>query len=205
MRCAGERLMRDMARPEEMGRTKTTREMDEAVDRLKAVQQTLAPRVRELRDMDEWRRFANAQQQEQLIAMAEAIVLSLKNEDETGKSSDLPATARALKELHAKWQEVADAPRQHAQRLWDRFRSATDFIRTRCESYFAKLRDDLVVNLEKKTAIVTEAGALANSSDWGKGGEIQELQTAGWRLPCCQRPQLPHRFRPPATVFLASP
>jgi hypothetical protein len=204
----GERLMRDMgAALDEMGRTKTTREMDEAVDRLKAVQQTLAPRVRELRDMDEWRRFANAQQQEQLIAMAEAIVLSLKNEEETGKSSDLPATARALKELHAKWQEVADAPRQHAQRLWDRFRSATDFIRTRCESYFAKLRDDLVVNLEKKTAIVTEAEALANSSDWGKtAAKFQELQTAWLAIgpvPRHAARDLPHRFRTACNSFFS--
>jgi hypothetical protein len=204
----GERLMRDIgAALDEMGRTKTTREMDEAVDRLRAVQQTLAPRVRELRDMDEWRRFANAQQQEQLIAMAEAIVLSLKNEDETGKPSDLPATARALKELHAKWQEVADAPRQHAQRLWDRFRSATDFIRTRCESYFAKLRDDLVVNLEKKTAIVTEAEALANSSDWGKvAAKFQELQTA-WLavgpVPRHAARDLPHRFRTACNLFFS--
>ena len=204
----GERLMRDMgAALDEMGRTKTTREMDEAVDRLRAVQQTLAPRVRELRDMDEWRRFANAQQQEQLIAMAEAIVLSLKNEDETGKPSDLPATARALKELHAKWQEVADAPRQHAQRLWDRFRSATDFIRTRCESYFAKLRDDLVVNLEKKTAIVTEAEALATSSDWGKvAAKFQELQTA-WLavgpVPRHAARDLPNRFRTACNLFFS--
>ncbi len=29
-----------------------------------------------------------------------------------------------------------------AQRLWDRFRTATDFIRSRCEGYFAKMREE---------------------------------------------------------------
>src|SRR5579862_1550723 len=204
----GERLMRDIAAGlDEASRSGSTREIDEAVERLRAVQHTLAPRVRELRDMDEWRRFANAQQQEQLIAMAEAIVLSLKNEDETGKPSDLPATARALKELHAKWQDVADAPRQHAQRLWDRFRSATDYIRTRCESYFAKLRDDLAVNLEKKTAIVAEAEAFANSTDWGKAAaKFQELQTA-WQaigpVPRHAARELPQRFRAACNQFFS--
>ena len=92
--------------------------------------------------------------------------------------SDLAATARALRELHAKWQEVAEAPRHVAQRLWDRFRTATDFIRSRCEGYFAKLREERESTLQKKTAVVDEAEALAASTDWAKAAaRFQELQT----------------------------
>src|SRR5262245_26918616 len=109
--------------------------------------------------------------------MADAIVHSLKTDEEAGKPSDLAATARALRELHAKWHEVADAPRQTAQRLWDRFRTATDFIRSRCETYFAKLREDRAAALEKKSAVVTEAEALATSTDWAKAAvRLQQLQ-----------------------------
>jgi hypothetical protein len=162
----GDRLMRDIGTGlEESAKVEASREITEAAAALRALQEQVAPRVRELREMDEWRRFANAQRQEQLIAMAEAIVLSLKQEVEQGKTSDLAATARALKELHAKWQEVAEAPRNVAQRLWDRFRVATDFIRARCEPHFQKLRDERAANLEKKTALVLEAEALAASSD----------------------------------------
>ena len=92
--------------------------------------------------MDEWRRFANAQPQEELIAMAEAIVASLKAEEEAGTETDLAATAKALRELQSRWREVADAPHHAAQRLWDRFKAATDFIRSRCEIYFAQLRQE---------------------------------------------------------------
>src|SRR5256885_6640101 len=95
-------------------------------------------------------RFANAQQQEQLIAMAEAIVASLKSDTDASKESDLIATARALRELNAKWQDVAEAPRHSAQRLWDRFRTATDFIRSRCEGYFSRLREERTTNLQRK-------------------------------------------------------
>ena len=52
---------------------------------LRKLQEQVAPRVRELREMDDWRRFANAQRQEQLIAMAEAIVVSLKARGRTGQ------------------------------------------------------------------------------------------------------------------------
>ncbi len=148
---------------------------------MRKLQEQVAPRVHELREMDEWRRFANAQQQEKLIAMAEAIVASLKAEEEAGTPSDLAATARALRELHAKWHEVAEAPRNVAQRLWDRFRTATDDIRSRCAVHFAKLREERTVNLEKKQAIVEQAEALVSSSDWVKTAErYRELQ-AEWQ------------------------
>jgi hypothetical protein len=189
------------------GRHEPSPDLDAAVARLREQQTTIAPRVRELREMDEWRRFANAQQQERLIAMAAAIVASLKSDEEAAKTSDLAATARALKELHSKWQEVADAPRQSAQRLWDRFRTETDFIRSRCETYFVKQREELATNLTRKTAIVGEAEALAQSADWTKAtARFQELQTE-WRalgaVPRSDARDLAQRFRTACNAFFS--
>ena len=208
----GERLMRDLGTAfEELGKAdranKDAKDVEDAAARLRTLQEAVAPRVRDLREMDEWRRFANAQQQEKLIAMAEAIVSSLKSDEEAGKDSDLAATARALKELHAKWGEVAEAPRQSAQKLWDRFRGATDFIRARCEGYFAKLREERGANLERKTAIVEEAEALSTSTDWAKSmARLQELQ-AEWQklgpVPRDAAKDLAHRFRTACNLFFA--
>jgi hypothetical protein len=204
----GDRLMRDINTGlEGVGRIESSKDIEEAVGRLRGFQEKVAPRVRELREMDDWRRFANAQRQEQLIAMAEAIVLSLKNDETAGTTSDLAATARALRELHAKWQEVAEAPRQSAQRLWDRFRTATDFIRSRCESYFSKMREERVESLQKKTVLVEEAEALANSNDWGRAaGRLRELQTA-WQesgaVPRDAGRDLAVRFRAACNAFFS--
>ena len=202
----GERLMRDITAAFDLAhKAPAAKEIDESVARLHALQEQIAPRVRELRDMDEWRRFANAQRQEQLIAMAEAIVGSLKSDDEAGKTSDLAATARALRELHTKWHEVAEAPRQNAQRLWDRFRVATDFIRARCETYFSKLREDRQASLEKKTALVTEAEELASSTDWAKAAvRLQQLQKEWQELGPVSRDsgrELAQRFRSACSTF----
>lgn len=202
----GERLMRDLsAGLEEASHGEPTRELQDAMGRVRSIQEKVAPRVRELREMDEWRRFANAQQQEQLIAMAEAIVASLKSDVETGKDSDLIATARALRELNAKWQEVAEAPRHSAQRLWERFRTATDVIRRHCEGYFAKLREERGTNLQKKTSLVEEAEVLAVSTDWAKGtARFQELQTEWQQLGPVPRDaarDLAHRFRTACNQF----
>ncbi len=202
----GDRLLRDIVAGL-AGPTDASPEIADAVRTLRALQEKVAPRVHELREMDDWRRFANAQRQEQLIAMAEAIVLSLKNEEQSSSASGLPATARALRELHAKWQDVADAPRQSAQKLWDRFRTATDFIRSRCEPYFAKLRDERQASLEKRTALVEEAESLASSSDWGRtAARFQELQTLWQELGPGPRDavrELGQRFRAASNTFFA--
>ena len=59
------------ARGHDLIHAEGSKDIQEATGRLRSLQERVAPRVRELREMDEWRRFANAQQQEQLIAMAE--------------------------------------------------------------------------------------------------------------------------------------
>jgi hypothetical protein len=204
----GERLMRDIsAGLEAAGAAGTGRDLDQAAAALRALQEQVAPRVRELREMDEWRRFANAQRQEQLISMAEAIVNSLKTEESAGQPSDLAATARALRELHAEWQQVAEAPRQTAQRLWDRFRTATDFIRSRCEPFFAQRRDERAAAARKRAAIVEDAEALASSSDWVKtASRLQELQ-GEWqglgRLVTDNDRELGQRFRTACNAFFS--
>jgi Domain of Unknown Function (DUF349) len=206
----GDRLMRDIgAGLQEVDpvRREVTPEMEDAAAKLRSLQEKVAPRVRELREMDDWRRFANAQRQEQLIAMAEAIVASLKSDEEASKQADLPATAKALRELHVKWQEVAEAPRHSAQRLWDRFRVATDFIRARCETYFAQIREERTTNLQKKAVLVEEAEALATSSDWSRtAARLQELQAAWQQTGTVPREagrDLGLRFRAAFNTFFA--
>ena len=202
----GERLLRDVtAAIDGAASGEITKDISEALAGLRAQQEAVAPRVKELRDMDEWRRFANAQQQEQLIAMAEAIVASLKEDEEAGKITELAVTAKALREFHTRWQEVADAPRHSAQRLWDRFKMATDFIRSRCEVYFAKLRDERGANMAAKATLVEEAEGLADSTDWAKAAaRFLELQKA-WEdtgpVPRESARDLAQRFRAACNTF----
>jgi hypothetical protein len=204
----GDRLMRDIKTAlDALPAGDAGRDLDRAASRLRSLQEEVAPRVHELREMDEWRRFANAQQQEKLIAMAEAIVASLRAEEAAGKESDLAATARALRELHARWHEVAEAPRNVAQRLWDRFRAATDDIRARCAVHFAKLREERDTNLQKKSALIEEAEALAASTDWVKTTErYRELQ-AEWQavgpVPREAARELFQRLRTASNAFFA--
>ena len=204
----GDRLMRDITTGlEGAARAGSSHALDEATAQLRELQGRVAPRVRELREMDDWRRFANAQRQEQLITMAEAIVASLQADEAAGATPDLAATAKALRELHTEWQQAAEAPRQSAQRLWDRFRLATDFIRGRCEPFFAKRREERAASAQKRAAIVEECEALADSTEWAKAAvRFQELQNEWQAL---GRPagdtdrDLSQRFRTACNSFFA--
>ncbi|MCC6763907.1 MAG: DUF349 domain-containing protein, partial [Deltaproteobacteria bacterium] len=201
----GERLLRDLAAAiGEIG-ARTTKETREVVATLRAVQEQVTPRVQELRDMDDWRRFANVQQQEELIAMADAIVASLKAEEEAGTASDLAATAKALRELHLRWQEVAAVPHHVGRRLWERFKAATDFIRSRCEVYYAALRQERSANLAAQATLVEQAEALADSTDWARtAARLRELQKA-WEdtgpAPREAGRELARRFRAACNTF----
>jgi hypothetical protein len=202
----GERLLRDVTTTlENVDTGKTTKEIGVALAALRTFQDPLARRVKELRDLEEWRRFGNAQRQEELIATAETLVSSLKVADEAGAASDLAAGANSLREFQSQWQKVADVPPQSAPQLWSRFKTATDFIRSRCEMHFAKLRQERSTNLAAKAALVVQAEELANSTEWSKtAARFQELQKA-WEdtasVPGEQARNLAQRFRTACNTF----
>lgn len=174
----GERLLRDLATAlDNVGKGESTKEIATAFATLRALQEPIALRVKELRDLDEWRRFGNVQRQGELAAAAESIVTALKAEEEAGAASDLAAAANALRELQSQWKTVADVPQHGARQLWGRFKAATDDIRSRCEVHFAQVRQERSANLAAKAAIVAEAETLAKSTEWVKTAtRLQELQ-----------------------------
>jgi hypothetical protein len=103
---------------------------------------------------------------------------------------------------------VAEAPRHSAQRLWDRFRTATDFIRKQCEVHFAEQREQQAEYLAAKTALVEEAESLASSTNWIKtAARFQELQEA-WKtvgpVPREAARDLSQRFRTASNTFFAN-
>ncbi|HOC18152.1 MAG TPA: DUF349 domain-containing protein [Vicinamibacterales bacterium] len=144
---------------------------DEVTRRLKAVIAALVPRAQELRDMDEWQRWANAGVQEELCRQVEALV----------QEEDLAVAARQLREAQARWKQVATAPRDRSQALWNRFKAACDAVRARCDVYYATRAEEQAASQARKQALCEQAEALSGSSDWVRTAEgIQKLQ-AEWK------------------------
>lgn len=148
-------------------------EREELIERLKAALGALAPKLHELREMDEWKRFANAAVQEELIAQTEA----LRTKYDIEKPEDIEKAARELHEIQERWKSAAEAPRAQAQTLWHRYRQAADPIQEKAREFFAKREGERQENLQKKLALCDRAEALADSTDWIKtADELKKLQ-----------------------------
>lgn len=143
----------------------------EIARRLKAAQAALIPKLQELRDADEWRRWANVGVQEQLVAKMEAL----------RALADPEAIAREVRELQEKWREVADAPRAQAETLWHRFKAAHDEAWAQCQAHFAAVAEARAANLASKLALCEQAEALAESSDWIQTAETLKRLQAKWK------------------------
>jgi hypothetical protein len=169
---AADRALRDVrAALADVPPLPSRQDFESVSERLKAAQNALAPRVRDLREVSEWQRWANVGIQEQLCEKMEA----LRGE------SDPEAIARRIHELQQQWRLSADVPRPQGETLWKRFKAAHDELWARCEAHFASQAEARAVNLTTKNALCERAEALAGSSNWVQTAEeIKGLQ-AEWK------------------------
>ena len=169
---AGDRALREIRTAlEDRSPLPTKQDRQDIQARLEAVRAVVGPRVQELRDADEWQRWANLQVQEELSREMEA----LKAEE------NLEAAGRRMRELQNRWKQVALAPRAQGEAMWRRFKTAQDEVFGRTSAHVAAQNEDRTGNLARKQALCERAEALADSSDWVKTAtEIQQLQ-AEWK------------------------
>ncbi len=169
---AGDRALREIRTVlEQRVPLPSKKDRQEIHARLEQARAVIGPKVQELRDADEWQRWANLQVQEELCREMEA----LKTEENAETAS------RRMRELQARWKEVALAPRTQGETMWRRFRTAQDEIFNRTASYFAAQNAERAANLAKKQALVERAEAMADSTDWVKtAAQMQALQ-AEWK------------------------
>jgi len=169
---AGDRALREIrAAIDQRTPLPSKKDRQEIMARLEEARSKLAPRVQELRDADDWQRWANLQVQEELTREMEALK-DVENVEEV---------ARRMRDLQSRWKQVAAAPRVQGEALWRRFKAAQDDAYQRTESFFAAQNQERAANLARKQELCARAEALADSTDWVKtAAEIQKLQ-AEWK------------------------
>ncbi|HEY0872132.1 MAG TPA: DUF349 domain-containing protein [Vicinamibacterales bacterium] len=177
-----DRIVRDLRTAIEAPPVMAIRDQAALVERLRQAMTAINPRLLELREMDEWKRFANAAVQEELIAKAEALRAKFPfDTPELLKPEDLDQAAKELHEIQDRWKGAADAPRAQAQALWHRFRQAIDPIQGHVRVHFARRAEERKGNLERKMALIERAEALADSTDWVKTAEEFKKLQAEWQ------------------------
>ena len=192
-----DRAVRDLKSAMDAPPAVPAREQHALVERIKAAMAIMAPKLHDLREMDEWKRFANAAVQEELIAKVEALrtkysldgtsvaASEVKADGTTEvtppKPEDIEKAAHELHEIQERWKQVAEAPRAQAQALWHRYRQAADPIQAKAREFFAQRAEERGANLKLKMVLIERAEALADSTDWIKtADELKKLQ-AEWQ------------------------
>ena len=154
----------------------------------------LSTRLRELREAEEWRRWANAGIQEALVTQVEALKAS----------KDLPNVARQLRDLRRQWKAVS-AGRDESSALWQRFKSTADELQARCDEQAKLVAAEQAVNVAARIALCEQAEALAQSNDWVTTAEtLKQLQgqwAAAGPAPRDQVAELARRFRTACDTF----
>ena len=134
-------------------------------------------------------RQENLKVQEELCAQAE----------EWSLSDDWKQAADEIKQLQAKWKETGPVPREHADALWNRFRTACDAFFTRRQEYFQQKDQERLDNLWKKEEMCEEVEKLVKLKSFQSARErVKELQQQ-WKevgpVPRDKDDELWQRFR----------
>jgi hypothetical protein len=175
----------------------------ELIEKLKAALEALSPKLQEARETDEWRRWANAGIQEELCKRMEAL-------KESKDGADLPEVARQLRDLRRQWKAVSVAPKDDADALWNRFKSAGDEVQARVDTHLSAVLAEQNANLAKKLALCEKAEALMQSTDWIATAETLKGLQAEWNAigpvpnqqgPKDQTPDVARRFRTACDTF----
>ena len=158
--------------------------------RLSEARDELLRRLSRDEQTEEWRRWANVGAQEALIARVEALL----------ESNDLAEGTRQLGRLQDEWAQVATASPDKAKGLWERFRTARNELRKRCDAYQA-------ANLEQKRVLCAQAAELGDSTAWNETPELIRRLQARWKeigpVPARHATALWREFREPCDRFFA--
>ncbi|HEU5057620.1 MAG TPA: DUF349 domain-containing protein [Kofleriaceae bacterium] len=160
-----------------------------AMERFQEARRQLFIKVGELREAEEWKRWANVPKQEELIAAVEALAAQ-------ADAGPLPVR---LKQLQDAWKAVGPAPKEKAQDLWQRFKSASDKVYERVVQHRHEVAGEHKDNLKKKQELCVRAEELAESTDWGPAAEALKRLQAEWKavgpVPRKQADEVWKRFR----------
>ena len=124
---------------------------------------------------------------------------------EIGTSNDWNKLSREIEDIQADWRKIGFASKKENQKIYDRFRAACDKFFERKRDYYAQFKDSMNGNMEKKLALIEQAEALKDSTDWKKtSDQLIDLQKQ-WKeigaVPRKKSEQLWKRFRAACDAF----
>lgn len=129
-------------------------------------------------------------------------------EREIKNVADWNLLSKEIESLQAEWRTIGFATKKENQKIYDRFRAACDKFFERKREHYTAIKDSMTANLEKKQAIIEQAEALKNSTEWKKTADQLIALQKQWKeigaVPRKKSEQLWKRFRAACDEFFAN-
>ena len=135
-------------------------------------------------------------------------VEAIASKEEFKSSSEWNLYSTQIEDIQKEWKTIGYASKKENQKVYDRFRAACDKFFERKRVYYNEFKETMTANLEKKLAIIAQAEALKDSTDWKKTtNQIIDLQKQ-WKevgsVPRKKSDMLWKRFRAACDEFFAN-
>lgn len=101
---------------------------------------------------------------ERKTALCEKVEAIAKEENKG--TGDWEKHTQAIIDIQKEWKTIGFAPQKMNVKIFERFRAACDDFFTRKGEYYKALKSKYAENTEKKKALVEQAQALQDSTDW---------------------------------------
>ena len=149
---------------------------EEIWDRFKAAADKIYDRRRTHIESLRGEQEANLVKKAELCERAEKL-----NEQKPDKPGEWQKVTDELKQLQQEWRKIGPAPRQHNEKIWQRFRDAGDKHFNDKKEYFSTLKREQDINKQKKTDICVQAESLKDSTEWRETANALKNLQEEWK------------------------
>ncbi|MDR8392677.1 DUF349 domain-containing protein [Aliifodinibius sp. S!AR15-10] len=111
------------------------------------------------------------QKKEDLCRKAEALL----------EEDNLPKAAKELNKLHRRWKKTGNLPQRDEDKLWARFKAATDSFNEYKSEHLDELKEQEEANYNKKMELIEKAREINDTSDWDKGHSKMQSLLDQWK------------------------
>ena len=126
-------------------------------------------------------------------------------EKEITSSNQWNVLSKEIERIQAEWRKIGFATRKDNQKIYDRFRAACDKFFARKREFYSEFKGSMNDNMARKLALIEQAEALKDSTDWKKTSEAFIALQQQWKeigaVPRKRSEQLWKRFRAACDAF----
>lgn len=125
--------------------------------------------------------------------------------EQVRNSGEWNAMTKEIEEIQTEWRKIGFATKKENQKIYDRFRASCDKFFEAKKEFYARSREEMNANMEKKLSIIELAEQLKDSTEWKKTTDqfisLQKQWKEAGAVPYKKSEQLWKRFRAACDEF----